>query len=158
MKIATRAFGTLALSAAAALVLGTGTAVADPLVGKTLEDASATMSENWDATPVVESVVGSLLERESCIVTSWHKSAYLDSSGNKRGTSNIYVNLNCNAAVATAGKPGNSAESEVGRLEAKNNETAEYFNTHPEYCLNNPENCDWFCTKYADKCTNWPAG
>jgi hypothetical protein len=157
MKTATRAFGTLAVAAAAAISFGSGTAVAaDPLVGKTLKDASAVMSENWNATAVVESVVGSLLDRDSCIVTSWHKSAYLDSSGNKRGTSNIYVNLNCNAAVASAGTPGNSAESAVGRQEVKNNETAEYMNSHPEYCLNNAASCDWFCTKYADKCTNWP--
>lgn len=149
--------GALAMTSVAAALMGGGIAsAADPLIGKTLKDASTTMSEQWNATPVVESVVGGLLERDSCTVTSWHKSSYQDSSGNKRGTSNIYVNLNCNAAVATAGTPGNSAGSPAGRVEKKNDETADYLNSHPEYCQKNPDNCDWFCNKYADKCTNWP--
>jgi hypothetical protein len=158
MRIIARTFAALVASASAATLFGAGTANAtDPLVGKTFAEATSTMTEKWNATPVVASVVGGLLDRDDCVVMSWHKSIFLDASGDKSGASNIYVNLNCNAAVAAPGTPGNSLASPPGKLERKNNETAEYINSHPEYCENNPGNCDWFCDKYADKCTAWPS-
>ena len=156
LRIGDRLVGCCAASTVAAMVLGGGIANAsDPLIGKTFSAATAKMAE-WKATPVVSSVVGGVLDRDDCIVTSWHKSVGLDSSGRKKDESSIFVNLNCNAALASAGKPGNSLATPEGRLELKNETDAEYINTHPEYCQKNATKCDWFCDKYAGKCTNWP--
>jgi hypothetical protein len=148
--------GAVAASTVAAMLFGSGIAAAtDPLIGKTLKDATTKMAD-WKATPVVASVVGSLLQHDDCIVTSWHKSNYLDASGHKMGKTNIYVNLNCNAALAAPGTPGNSVGSPAGKAEKKVDEDADFVNSHPEYCQKKPTKCDWFCTKYAGKCTNWP--
>lgn len=151
-----RIVGSLTAVLVAVLLFGSGVASAsDPLIGKSLKDATAKMAD-WKATPVVSSVMGGLLDRDDCIVTSWHKSNYLDASGKKSGSTNIYLNLNCNAVVAAAGVPGNSIASPEGKLEKKNDETAAYVNSHPEYCQKKPANCDWFCDKYAGKCEHWP--
>lgn len=156
MRIGNRVVCCFAASTVAAMVFGGGIANAsDPLIGKTLSDATAKMAE-WKATPVVSSVVGGVLNRDDCIVTSWHKSTGRDSSGKKKDQSSIFVNLNCNAALASAGMPGNSLATPEGRLEQKNDTDAAYINSHPEYCQKHPDGCDWFCNKYAGKCTNWP--
>jgi hypothetical protein len=148
--------GAFAATTVATMLFGSGIATAsDPLVGKTLAEATSKMAD-WKATPVVASVFGSVLASDDCIVTSWHKSNFLDASGKKTGTANIYLNLNCNAALASPGTPGNSLNSPQGKLEKKNDETAVFVNTHPEYCQKKPTNCDWFCSHNQGKCTDWP--
>jgi hypothetical protein len=163
MSIAIRIFGTLAASVVAAMLLGSGTAAADALIGHTYKDAAAQIAD-WKGTPVIASVVGSLLDTDECIVTSWHKSIFLDSSGVKKDSTSILVNLNCNAALAAPGTPGNSLATPQGQAvkatqirEAKTQATADYINSHPEFCQKDPKDCDVFCAENAGKCTDWPA-
>jgi hypothetical protein len=163
MNTGTRVVGSFAVSVVAATLFGGGTATADALIGHTYEEAAATIA-GWKGTPVIASVVGSLLDTNDCIVTSWHKSIFLDSSGTKKDPSSILVNLNCNAALAAPGTPGNSLATPQGQAQkatelrdAKTQATADYINAHPEFCQKDPKDCDAFCTKYQDKCTDWPA-
>jgi hypothetical protein len=110
------------------LITAGGLAAADSLTGETYKDASAKVS-GWGMTSIIETVVGSRLESDDCIVTSWQKSNFLDIGGQKREGA-ILMNLNCNNAYASATSPGNSAGSPEGRaakaLAEKNQKIADW--------------------------------
>ena len=57
---------------------------------------------------------GDQLQTGDCIVTSWHKSIYLDASGDNRRKNEYVFALNCNNHVASPGNPGNSAMTPEG--------------------------------------------
>ena len=101
-------------AAGAALLLMTifasGVASADPYAGKTYDEAAAKIA-GWKGKPVVGSVSGGLLDTGDCIVTSSHKSIFLDPSGRNSRSSEVVLNLNCNNHLASPGHPGNSAMS-----------------------------------------------
>ena len=105
--------GVLAAAASAAL-LGAGAAAAAPdVVGQTYNDAKQTIQQTG-ATAVIATRTGSVADESNCIVTNaWDKSQV--TGGRNQPTQQVMVALNCNAAVATAGAPGNSAASPEGR-------------------------------------------
>jgi hypothetical protein len=113
-------------------IANSAVASADALVGKTYADAQKEIAD-WNANPKVATVSGSRLALDDCIVVSWQKSMFRDSSGDGP-TNDILVNLNCNSSVATPGHPGNSAMSPQGKQSKKDDEDAQYINDHPETC------------------------
>jgi hypothetical protein len=140
-------------------VFGVGEAFAktDPLVGRTLADASSRVTK-WNGTVVVASVVGGVLDRDDCIVTHWQKSTLRNDFGH-RVNSNYYLHLNCNNALAAAGTPGNSLASPEGQAQAKVEKRADWINTHPESCQKSAKamkNCENFCTTHEGRCTYEP--
>jgi hypothetical protein len=116
-----------------AMVFASGAASADPFAGKTYDEAAAKIS-GWKGTPVVGSVSGGLLKTGDCIVTSSHKSIFLDSSGDNRRSAEVVLNLNCNNLVAAPGHPGNSAASPQGIKAKKDQKAAAGINKRPEMC------------------------
>jgi hypothetical protein len=105
--------GVLAAAASAA-VLGAGSAAAAPdVVGQTYNDAKQTIQQTG-ATAVIATRTGSVADESKCIVTNaWDKSQV--TGGRNQPTDQVMVALNCNAMVASAGSPGNSAASPEGR-------------------------------------------
>lgn len=145
----TRAFGVIIL-ACAAVFASAGVAAADEYTGTTYHDASALLTSR-NATPVVATVYGSALPLEDCIVTSWRQSMFLDASHNGAGRSNeILLNLNCNAAVASPGVPGNSAASPEGARAKKDDDNAAYIRQDPTACYLNDENLQ-YCQRICEK-------
>jgi hypothetical protein len=138
-------------------VPGIAAADGDPFQGMTYANASAQVAKlDKSAKIVVSTVVGSLLQRDDCLVTHWTKAAILDGTGTKSGVT-VFMDLNCNGVLASAGTPGNSSASPQGRTEKAKQETLDYLNAHPEFCNENPQNHD-NCVKYCKdiqpgKCT-----
>ncbi|MGV0792995.1 hypothetical protein [Mycolicibacterium sp. XJ1819] len=146
-----RVIGLVAIAAAAAAgaMIGAGNAAADPLIGKTYEQASSTISKNWNANPVIATVSGNQLPTPKCIVTSWNrsssKSALTGSTGRK-----ILVNLNCNEKVAQPGQPGNSVMTPQGRQGKSDIKNATNLNKNPKWCQSTEERLGWckrFCAR-----------
>jgi hypothetical protein len=102
------------LAAVSAALLGAGVATAAPdVVGQTYSDAKQTIQQTG-ATAVIATRTGSLADEGNCIVTNaWNKSQV--TGGRNQPSDQVMVALNCNASVATAGAPGNSAASPEGR-------------------------------------------
>jgi hypothetical protein len=126
---------------AAALSFATfasGVAVADPYTGQTFADASAHAGK-VNRVAKVATATGSVLEISECIVTHWQESSARDSSGDPIQPREILLDLNCNAKVATAGTPGNSAATEQGRSQKRDERAAAKINTDPSVCQTSDE-------------------
>jgi hypothetical protein len=114
---------TLSLSAAAvAVVLAESpAAIADSstdVTGQKYSDAQGVLS-GAGLKPVVETTVGDQKAWPDCIVTRTQKRTVQpppNSSGSQ--TNEMLVSLNCEATVASATTPGNSAASPEGRAAA----------------------------------------
>jgi hypothetical protein len=93
-----------------------GTAAADTdVTGQKYSDAQSSLS-GAGLKPVVETVVGDQKSWPDCVVTHAQKRTVQpppNSSGS--ATNEMLVSLNCEAGVATATTPGNSAASPEGR-------------------------------------------
>jgi hypothetical protein len=113
MKTVTVLFGAAA-GAVATLSVGAGIAAAAPdVVGQTYADAKATI-QGQGATTVIATKTGGTLDEGKCIVTNaWSKPTGTAIGANP--SNQVLVALNCNAALASAGSPGNSAASPEGR-------------------------------------------
>jgi len=112
--------------ACAALSFGAGVAGAQPdVVGHTYNDATK-MIEEAGGTPVIATRTGAGADEGDCLVTNAWNAPYMrpGSRGRPVGNDEVLVALNCNGELATAGTPGNSAASEIGR-EAKAEAQAE---------------------------------
>lgn len=131
------------------LMLGSGLAsAADPYVGKTYADAAAAISKR-NGTAVVATVSGSALAQDDCIVISWAKSNFLDSSGDQR-RGEYRLNLNCNNPVATPGHPGNSSTSPAGIKAKVEQKRAASYDKNPAWCHkseNNLKYCIGVCER-----------
>jgi hypothetical protein len=119
-----RAFLGMTVAAAAVAILTLaerGVAVADSsadVTGQKYSDAQGVLS-GAGMTPVVESTVGDQKAWPDCIVTRTQKRTVQpppNSSGS--ATNQMLVSLNCDAPVASATAPGNSAASPEGRAAA----------------------------------------
>lgn len=151
-----RAFAACSLRAVAVLVafgtlfatVGVGHASArDPLVGKKFSNAASWISQR-NGTPVVATVSGSQLPLDDCVVTSWSRGGFLNSSGKKDRRNEYYIHLNCNNTVATAGHPGNSVVTPEGAQRKKELKYAASLNRRPEQCFKDDttlKNCRNFC-------------
>jgi hypothetical protein len=101
-------------SAAIALTLGSGTALADDaVVGQTFKDAKAALSQKG-LTAVVVSTVGDRQDRDNCIVTNATKATAMDGYGAAQGDT-MNLNLNCYAKYSTYLWPGFSMASPEGQ-------------------------------------------
>jgi hypothetical protein len=135
-------------------IMSAGLASADDFTGSTYSDARATAAQK-NAEPVIATVNGDKLAIDDCIVTSWRQSMFLDTSQNGAGRTNeILFNLNCNALVASAGVPGNSAATPEGRAAKKEESDAEYLSQHMDKCYASDDAlqyCQRICKK-TGKC------
>lgn len=106
---------TVAASAITApLFLGCGVAAADDYAGQTYADASKAISDA-SQTAVIATRSGDALDQDKCIVTESEKAPWIKGDSFAPVTDTVLLNLNCNAGVATATTPGNSAASPEGR-------------------------------------------
>lgn len=136
---------------------GIAAATGGPLDDMTYANAAAQVAKSdASAKVVVSTVVGSVLQRNDCIVTHSTKAAFLSGTGTKSPVT-YFVDLNCNGELAGAGTPGNSAASPEGRSKKAVDETLNFLNAHPEYCDQSPANhdgCVKFCKNVGPgKCT-----
>ena len=93
-------------------------ATSPDVTGQKYSDAKSAIS-GAGLTPVVESTVGDQLAWPDCVVTRTKErtvAAPANSSGS--ATNEVLVSLNCEAPVASATAPGNSAASPEGRAAA----------------------------------------
>ncbi len=113
-------FHTVAVFAAvllATLALDAGEARAD-YSGETYADAASQISKAGK-TAVVSTRSGDTLPQNKCIVTHSQTAPWLKGASFKPVTNTMLLDLNCNAKVATAKDPGNSAASPEGRAAVK---------------------------------------
>ena len=92
---------------------------------------------------------GSQLTTDECIVVSWSKSIFRDSSGDSRGK-DFLLNLNCNRALAAPGHPGGSLMTPEGRQEKKDEASAAQISKNPAICDRSDNHAKWcarVCTK-----------
>ena len=108
---ATTAVGAMAVSMA---FLGSGVAAADDYSGQTYSDASKAISDAGKKA-VIASRAGDTLSDDECIVTHSQSAPWIKGDSFSAVTDTVLVYLNCNATVATAKDPGNSAGSPEGR-------------------------------------------
>ena len=108
---ATTAVGATAVSMA---FFGTGIAAADDYAGKTYSDASSAISDAGKKA-VIASRAGDTLADDQCIVSHSQSAPWIKGDSFAPVTDTVLVYLNCNATVANAKDPGNSASSPEGR-------------------------------------------
>jgi hypothetical protein len=109
----------LAAGAVGAMVVwlpmfGAGVAAADDYAGQTYADVSSALSQA-KLKGVIATRMGDASSNDKCIVTHSEKAPWI--KGDKFGavTDTVLLYLNCNATVASATTPGNSAASPEGR-------------------------------------------
>jgi hypothetical protein len=94
--------------------VGVGVASADnEYAGQTYAQVQQAIQQTG-GTDTIATVVGDQLPTSQCQVTGSRAASFLDSSGNNPG-GRVLLDLNCNAAVASPGNPGNSAASPQGQ-------------------------------------------
>lgn len=148
MKSISRIAGVL-IAVAACAALGSGVAEAkDPLIGKTYSEAVSKIAE-WNGTAIVAARSGSRMETDDCIVVSWKRSIFRDTSGLGRARE-FLLNINCTEPLASPGHPGNSAVSAPGREAKEENANAEYIAKNPSICEKDENTAEW-CTNLCDK-------
>jgi beta-lactam-binding protein with PASTA domain len=111
------ALGALSLASFAAL-WGSGIAASagvPNVTGQKYGDAQGTLSDAG-FTPVVSTTVGDRLPWSQCVVTNAvERTVQPPANSSGSATNDVLVSLNCDAAVASATLPGNSAASPAGR-------------------------------------------
>jgi hypothetical protein len=112
-------FGVYAIAAVGATAvsmtfLGSGIASADDYAGQTYSDASKSISDAGKKA-VIASRAGDTLGDDDCIVSHSQSAPWIKGDDFSPVTDTVLVYLNCNATVATAKDPGNSASSPEGR-------------------------------------------
>jgi hypothetical protein len=128
MNSATRVAVAGAFAASALLTtIGSGIASADQIpdvTGQKYSDAQGALSEGG-FTPVVSTTVGDREPWSDCVVIdAVERTVPAPENSSGSSTNDALVSLNCEAGVASAKQPGNSAASPAGR-EAKAEEKAE---------------------------------
>jgi hypothetical protein len=143
-----RILGAIGAAALSVAMFGSGVASAD-LTGKTYDEAAAWISEH-KGKAVVGAVSGDQLETGDCIVTSWHKSIYLDASGNNGRKNDYLLSLNCNNHVASPGNPGNSVMTPAGAAAKKDQQFVTNINKNPAWCEQDDahvQRCETVCKR-----------
>jgi hypothetical protein len=144
-----RILGAAGAAAVSATIFGSGVASADAFAGKTYSDAAATIS-GWGGTPVIATISGDQLVTDDCIVTSWHKSKFLNASGVNDRRAEYLLHLNCNARIASPGHPGNSSVSEQGVAAKKDQEAAATISKAPKICDKDDKFAAW-CKRVCER-------
>ncbi|WP_149374863.1 hypothetical protein [Mycolicibacterium sp. P9-64] len=134
------AVGAVMLSA---MMLGSGVASAtDGLTGSTYADAAGWISSH-SGNPVVGTVSGDQVQTGDCIVVSWHKSIFLDASGDNTRRNDYVLNLNCYNPLAAPGRPGNSAMSPAGVKAKAEQQQAASIDKNPAWCHTTEGRLKW---------------
>ena len=105
-----------AVGVAATISMGAGVAAAavPDVVGQTYKDAKNTIQAQGSAV-VIATRTGGSADIDKCIVTNAWGNPSVDQPRQAPGPDEVWVALNCNAAVASAGSAGPSAASPEGR-------------------------------------------
>jgi hypothetical protein len=113
--------GASAAAAALAALAISGSAVAaagTDVTGQKYSDAQSALS-SAGFKPVVDTVVGDQNSWPDCVVTRAQKrTVQPPANSSASATNEMLVSLNCEAGVASATKPGNSAASPEGKAAA----------------------------------------
>jgi hypothetical protein len=141
--------GAVSAAAFSVAMFASGVASADAFAGKTYSDAAATIS-GWGGTPVIATVSGDQLVMDDCIVTSWHKSNFLNASGVNDRRAEYLLHLNCNSRLASPGHPGNSSMSEQGLAAKKDEQAAATINKAPKICEKDDKFAAW-CKRVCER-------
>jgi hypothetical protein len=113
-KLGVYAITAVGATAVSMAFFGTGIAAADDYAGQKYSDASSAISDAGQKA-VIASRTGDTLSDDDCIVTHSQSAPWLKGDDFSPVTDTVLVYLNCNATVATAKDPGNSAGSPEGR-------------------------------------------
>ncbi|WP_431231586.1 hypothetical protein ACQ856_18680 [Mycolicibacterium psychrotolerans] len=147
--VAASAAGVFAVTAS---VFSCGVASADAYAGETYGDAAGALSGSG-MTVVVGGRVGSELPTEKCIVTRSQKAPWIKGTNFQQVNNTMLLFLNCNSAVATAGKPGNSAASPEGQQALKDEQAYAWKSTTEDgaqWCAENMKaHPDWNASAWA---------
>src|ERR1700712_5620765 len=114
MKLAQRAVAAVGVTAASMAIFGAGLASADDYAGQTYADASKALGDA-KLKGVIASQVGDALSQDQCVVTRSQKATWIKGNHFASVSDTVLLFLNCNAGVASATTPGNSAASPEGR-------------------------------------------
>jgi hypothetical protein len=106
--------GAIGLSTATLSLLGAGVASADDYAGKKYSDVESALSDA-DETGVIASRFGDTLADDDCVVSHSQQAPWIKGDDFAPVTDTVLLYLNCNAGVANAKDPGNSAASPEGR-------------------------------------------
>jgi hypothetical protein len=111
--------GVAATTLAALAISGSGVAAAaTDVTGQKYSDAQSSLS-SAGLKPVVQTVVGDQEAWPDCVVTRAQKRTVQPPENSSGSASNeMLVSLNCEAGIATATTPGNSAASPEGKAAA----------------------------------------
>ena len=101
-------------TAVSMVMFATGIAAADDYAGKTYADASSALS-GASLKGVIAGRAGDTLPTDQCMVTHSEKAPWIKGNNFNAVTDTVLLYLNCNATVASATSPGNSAASPEGR-------------------------------------------
>ncbi|WP_166903342.1 hypothetical protein [Mycobacterium sp. DL440] len=104
----------LGASAVPVGVLATGIAAADDYAGQKYSDVQSALSDAG-MKGVVAARSGDSEADDDCVVTHSEKAHWHKGDNFSPVTDTVLLDLNCNAGVATAKTPGNSAASPEGR-------------------------------------------
>ncbi|MCX8555751.1 PASTA domain-containing protein [Mycolicibacterium mucogenicum] len=143
---------TVALSVPLIALANPGTASAMPtVVGKTYAQAQQALS-GANVKYEVSSTMGDELQRNDCVVVN-QSLRPAQNFGRQNTPAKLLLSLDCTAAIASPGHPGNSAGSPEGRA-AKNELAAEDWRQNTEdgqaWCVQNKEEhpkWDWSSIK-----------
>lgn len=117
MRVLTMGLGFCASAAACAVLLGAGVAQAGStpnVVGQKYSDAQTAIT-GAGLTPVISTIVGDQLSQPDCqVVNTVARTVPAPENTSASPTSQLLISLNCDAAVASATKPGFSAASPQG--------------------------------------------
>jgi hypothetical protein len=141
-SLVVRIVGAVGAAILSVAMLGSGVASADALTGKTYDEASGMIS-GWHGEPVIGTVSGDQLATDDCIVTSWQKSMFLNSSGDNSRSNEYVLHLNCNNRLASPGHPGNSLATPQGAAAKKDQRAAANINKNPAYCEQSDDIAQW---------------
>lgn len=113
-KLGVYAITAVGATAVSMAFFGSGVAAADDYSGQTYGDASKAISDAGKKA-VIASRAGDTLSDDDCIVTHSQSAPWIKGDDFAPITDTVLVYLNCNATVATAKDPGNSAASPEGK-------------------------------------------
>lgn len=113
-KLGVYAITVVGATAVSMAFFGSGVAAADDYSGQTYGDASKAISDAGKKA-VIASRAGDTLSDDDCIVTHSQSAPWIKGDDFAPVTDTVLVYLNCNATVATAKDPGNSAASPEGK-------------------------------------------
>jgi beta-lactam-binding protein with PASTA domain len=115
------------LGASLALASAGVASAAPSVVGMTYDKAKEAVS-NAGLSAEISTSTGTALQQGDCVVVSQALRA-ASTFGHESTPAKVLLSLNCNAVVASAGKPGNSAASPEGRAALKQQAMVQWLQT-----------------------------